>query len=270
MFHRRFFTIVLFLVMSSFFSFSVSLSLGDIVDRLAVSQDRSSWFRDRCVYYQKIHVKRYKKSLNNGFFGLFAEKESVAEVYPLESGEVVARLISDTDNHMKPKKVKGKRKLIFGAPAFLERIFFPFYPENVKYYDVVDLGNVFVEDFNGKKMEVRAIKIVPGVKKAPIPLVEGIFYLDPDKGYPIRLNIDRLYFLHTLDKKLKKLYDFTSDIFYKRYFSKFSLPYRAKGKGNSRIIRYKGYFEFSFEEWGYKPSPLYPEVKKYFQKVEEK
>lgn len=252
-------------IMFTLTSFSKSLSLGDVVDNLARSQDKSSWFRDRCIYYQRIHIKRYKKKKDGEFIKLFSERESVAEVFPLETGEVVARLLSDTDNHLRPKKVKGKRKLAFGAPAFLERIFFPFYPENVKYYDVVDLGTFFIEDSNGKKIETRAIKIIPAVDKAPIPLVEGIFYLNKDKGIPIKLTILKMHFLKSLDKKLKKLYDFKATIFYKTYFNKFSLPNKATGTGNSRILRFKGYFKFSFEEWGYKPSPLYPIVNKYFK-----
>ncbi len=262
---KWFFIFSVIFILFTLFPLSKDLSLGEVVDNLARSQDRSSWFRDRCIYYQKIHVKRYKKKVDNTFKRLFAEKESVAEVFPLENGEVVARLISDTDNHLRPKKVKGKRKLVFGAPAFLERIFFPFYPENVKYYDVVDLGNIFIENSNGKKLEARAIKIIPAVEKSPIPLVEGIFYLNKENGFPIRLTILKMHFLKSLDKKLKKLYDFKGEVFYKTYFSKFSLPHKSHGSGNSRILRYKGYFQFTFEEWGYKPSPLYPEVKKYFK-----
>lgn len=241
-----------------------TLPLGEVVTQLSMAQHRGSWFRDRSVYFQRLYVERYKDQQPDGTFeDRFYRRQSTAEVSADKEGEVIAHLVADTDSRLRPKRVSGSSRLVFGAPAFLELIFFPMYPENVKYYQVTDLGTTRIDG-----QEMRILRFFPkeGAQK---PLVEGVFYVNPETGHPLKLSVDRLHNFDQLDKKLDKLMQFQCDVTYRTLPNGVTVPYRARGKGNSRVIRYKGYFQFTFEEWGYHPNPLYPEVDAYYAKMKD-
>jgi hypothetical protein len=239
-----------------------SMPLGEVVNKLSLSQHRGGWFRDRSIYSQKIYVERYKDRNSEGEYERrFARRQSIAEVSADEKGEVIARLISDTNNKLEPKKVKSSSRTVWGAPAFLELIFFPMYPEKVKHYQITDLGTTRLND-----QEMRILRIFPK-ERQKVPLLEGVFYLNPETGHPLRLQVNRLHNFQELDKKLKDLLEFEYDLTYQTLPNGVTVPSMAVGKGNSRITRHKGFFQFSFEEWGFQPNPRYPEVNEWYEKM---
>ena len=239
------------------------LPLAQVIHNLSRSLSHGSWFRDRCHYFEEIYVERYKKmDSNGGFDDLFYRRRSVAEVSANAKGVVIARLISDTDGNLRPKKVKSSSRTAFGAPAFLELIFFPLYPEKVDMYDITDLGVAKIDGISQKML-----RIFPRPEYRNTPLVEGVYYVDPSTGKPIHLTINRLHHFKKLDKHLKKLLEFHCDVYYRILPNGVTVPHTAKGWGYSKITRYKGYFKFTFEEWGYSPNPLYPEVNASFAKM---
>jgi len=240
-------------------------SLADVIRNLSLVQHRGGWFRDRCIYFQRVHLDRYKKKSSEGALEeLFYQRQSVAEVSADQNGEVIARLVSDTDGELNPKKVSPDSQNMFGAPRFLELLLFPMYPELVENYDITDLG---VSSFRGR--DSRVLRIYPRPDRKDLPLVEGLFYLDPASGAPLHLTIDRLHHFETLDSKLSGLLEFQAEVEYQTLPNGVTVPSRAEGVGNSKITRYKGYFTYHFEEWGYKPNPLYPDVRPYFEKKSE-
>jgi|GEM_PF-1110567 len=239
-----------------------AMPLGDVVHELSMHQHRGSWFRDRCSYFQRIYVERYKDLGPEGSYSdRFVRRLSVAEVSADEKGEVKARLLSDTNNDLEPKQVKDSSRVVWGAPAFLELIFFPLYPEKVQFYQITDLGTTILQ-----KQEVRILRLDPkrGLKE---PLIEGIFYLDPATGRPRRLQVTRLHNFEELDKKMKDLEDFKADVTYRTLPNEVTVPYQVLAEGDSRVIRHKGFFKIRFEEWGYRPSPFYPDVNSWFEKL---
>jgi hypothetical protein len=242
----------------------VAMPLADIVRELSYHQHRGSWFRDRCSYFQRIYVERYKDKEQDGKYGdRFVRRLSVAEVSADDKGEVKARLLSDTDNDLEPKRVKDSSRVVWGAPAFLELIFFPLYPEKVQFYQITDLGTTML---HGE--EVRILRLDPkrGLKE---PLIEGLFYLDPNDGRPRRLQVTRLHNFEELDKKLNDLEDFEADITYRTLPNQVTTPYKVFAEGDSRVIRHKGFFKIRFEEWGYRPNPFYPDVNSWFDKMQD-
>jgi len=241
-----------------------SLPLATLVRDLSLFQHRGGWFRDRCTYFQKISVERYKKRSDDGTFQkLFSRRQSVAEISADKKGEVISRLLSDTDGNLKPKKVKSSSRTVWGAPAFLELIFFPLYPEKVAFYLITDLGTTVMDD-----RSVRILRIYPKEGQSE-PLVEGVFYLDPETGRPLRLQVNRLHNFVKLDKSLKNLLEFQYDLNFRTLPNGVTVPYKITGKGYSKIRRYNGYFNFIFEEWGYHPNPLYPDVDTWFEKMKD-
>ena len=235
--------------------------LADVSRNLSLVQHRGGWYRDRCIYFQRVHVNRYKKKSAEGALEeLFYQRQSVAEVSADHNGEVIARLVSDTDGELNPKRVTSDSQNMFGAPRFLELLLFPMYPELVENYDITDLG---VSSFRGR--DSRVLRIYPRPDKKDLPLVEGLFYLDPATHAPMHLTIDRLHHFEMLDSKLEGLIEFQAEVEYQTLPNGVTVPSRAEGTGNSKITRYKGYFTFHFEEWGYKPNPLYPDVRPYFE-----
>lgn len=249
--------------------------LGEMVDKLAHAQHRGSWFRDHCVYFQRIYLERYhNRDAGGQCHDLFYRRQSVAEVAAVKEGkdEVVrARLISDTDGNLKPKKVGPTSMNLLGVPAFLELIIFPLLPDDqpimlyqelIQQFEISDLGNTSLE---GKSLRTLRLFPRPGPKKRP--LVEGIFYADPETGAPVKLLVDRIHQLQLLDDKLKDLDELKVEVEFQTFPNGVTVPHRMKGEGFSRVNRYDGYFKFTFEEWGYRPNPLYPDVLPYFEKM---
>jgi hypothetical protein len=237
--------------------------LGDLLGKVGQSQHRGGWFRDRCVYYQRVYMERFKNRTPDGSFeDLFYQRQTVAEVSADQSQEVIARVVSDTDGELKPKKVSGNTRSLFGIPRFLELLFFPLYPEMVGLYDVTDLG---VSVQGGRAVRILRLYPKPGTDESS--LVEGLIYLDPSTGSPLKLTIDRLHHFEALDSKLKGLLEFSATVTYRTLPNGVTVPAKAEGQGFSKITRYNGYFRFKFEEWGYHANPLYPDVNPWFDKM---
>lgn len=240
-----------------------NLHLDEVVANLTKDQHRAGWFRDRCFYYQKVYLERYKaRPSEGGGAEPFYRRSSVAEIAADQKGEVVARLLSDTDGDMSPKKVKQGSRNVFGAPAFLELIFFPLYPENLPAYEVMDLG---ITQSNGR--ETRMIRLLPRPGFDSKPMVEGVFYVDPKTGAPVRLMVDKLVHFDKLDPKMKKMIEFHLLLDFRTLPNGVSVPFKGSGTGYSEVMRYDGHLKFSFDEWGYRPNPGYPDVVPYFEKM---
>ena len=201
-------------------------------------------------------------SAEGNFEDLFYQRQTVAEVSAGQDQEVIARVVSDTDGELKPKKVSGNTRSLFGIPRFLELLFFPLYPEMVGLYDVTDLG---VSSQGGHPVRILRLYPKPGTEQSS--LVEGLIYLDPSTGAPIKLTIDRLHHFEALDSKLKGLLEFSATVTYRTLPNGVTVPSKAEGQGFSKITRYNGYFRFKFEEWGYHANPLYPDVNPWFDKM---
>ena len=241
------------------------LPLGDLVRNLSQALHRGSWFQDRSTYYQRLYIERFKNRPAEGQAqAAFYRRLSVAEVSPTEKGEVIARLVYDTDGDMKPKDVKPSSRNVFGAPGFLELVFFPLYPENVELYEILDLGASSIDG-----AETRMVRILPWPGGEKKPLVEGVFHVDPYTGRPIRLSVTRLHNFDALDSRLKKLLEFRCELDYRTLPNEVSIPWKCKGNGNSEVIRWNGLFNFTFYEWDFRPSalPKYAEVKPYYEKL---
>lgn len=239
------------------------LSLADLTERLALAQHRGSWFRDRSTYFQKIYLERYKDRDDAGeYLNRIQRRLSTAEVSADATGEVIARMVSDTDDQLRPRQVRSSSRQVFGAPAFLELIFFPLYPEKVSLYEKTDLGTVALD---GRPTRVLRFSPRPGASE---PLVEGVFYVHPTTGQPIRLQVARLHRFDLLDKQLDKLLEFDYVLDYRTLPNDVTVPHRARGRGFSQISRHKGFFQFRFEEWGYRASPLYPDVVPYYEALQ--
>lgn len=237
--------------------------LGDLLNKVGQSQHRGGWFRDRCVYYQRVYVERFKnRSADGNFEDLFYQRQTVAEVSADQDQEVIARVVSDTDGELKPKKVSGNTRSLFGVPRFLELLFFPLYPELVGKYEITDLG---VSSQGGSTVRILRLYPKPGTDEQP--LVEGLIYLDPATGAPLKLAIDRLHHFEALDSKLKGLLEFGGTVTYRTLPNGVTVPSKAEGRGFSKITRWNGYFRFKFEEWGYHANPLYPDVNPWFDKM---
>lgn len=237
--------------------------LGDLLNKVGQSQHRGGWFRDRCVYYQRVYVERFKnRSADGNFEDLFYQRQTVAEVSADQDQEVIARVVSDTDGELKPKKVSGNTRSLFGVPRFLELLFFPLYPELVGKYEITDLG---VSSQGGSTVRILRLYPKPGTDEQP--LVEGLIYLDPATGAPLKLAIDRLHHFEALDSKLKGLLEFGGTVTYRTLSNGVTVPSKAEGRGFSKITRWNGYFRFKFEEWGYHANPLYPDVNPWFDKM---
>jgi hypothetical protein len=237
--------------------------LAELLGQVKQAQHRGGWFRDRCIYYQRVYLERFKSRAADGSLeDSFYRRQTVAEVSAGQDGEVLARLVSDTDGDLQPKRVNGSSRNLFGAPRFLELLFFPLYPELVDMYEITDLG---VSSLEGRKARILRLFPRPGHDKQP--LVEGLLYLDPTTGAPVRLIIDRLHNFEALDSKLKDLLEFNITVEYRTLPNGVTVPAKAEGRGFSKITRYKGYFRFKFEEWGYHPNPLYPDVNPWFDKM---
>jgi hypothetical protein len=238
-----------------------ALSLAELIDQLTYAQHRGSFFRDRCVYFQRLQVERFKDRTADGVLeNSFYQRLSVAEVSADKDREVVARLVSDTDGKLKPKTVSDSSRNVFGAPRFLELLFFPLYPERKTLFEITDLGEATV---NGRRC--RILRIYPHSNQEP--LVEGVFYVDPATGHPVRLVIDRLHHFELLDDNLDGLVEFHAQVDYRTLPNGVTVPQTCQADGNSRISRYKGFFKVDFKEWGYRPNPLYPDVIPYFEKM---
>lgn len=265
-----------------------TLSLQDLVSGAAAAQHRGGWFRDRCQYFQKIYIERYRERSEDGAFQkLFYRRVSVAEVSADQTGEVVARLVSDTDGDLKPKEVKASSRNVFGAPAFLELIFFPFYPENIPFLECTDLGPM---NEGGRSLRMVGFKVKPDARygakgknkfvnyprqnpsdpEQPVKLVEGVLFLDAATGAPVKLTISGLFQFEALDSHLKKLTDFQCSLEYRTLPNGVTVPHHAQGAFRSDVPRYDGYIRFTFDEWGYRPNPLYAkDVQVWFEKMKD-
>jgi len=236
-------------------------SLAELIDNLANAQHRGSFFRDRCVYFQRLYVERFKERTPEGAYeNSFYQRLSVAEVGADKNREVIARLVSDTDGKLKPKSVSDSSRNVFGAPRFLELLFFPLYPERKGLFEITDLGEAVIND-----RKCRILRIYPHSDAEP--LVEGVFYVDPATGHPVRLVVDRLHHFELLDDNLDGLVELHAQVEYRTLPNGITIPQVCRADGNSRISRYKGFFKIDFLEWGYRPNPLYPDVVPYFEKM---
>lgn len=243
-----------------------ALPLSDLVRNLSQSLHRGSWFRDRSDYYQRFYMERFKgRSAEAAGNVPFYRRLSVALVSPTPKGEVIARLVYDTDGNLKPKEVRPNSRNVFGAPGFLELVFFPLYPELVSCYEIMDLG---ASSVNGRETRMLRLLPLPGAVKKP--LVEGVFHVEPDTGRPVRLSVTRLHNFEALDSKLKKLFEFKCELDFRTLPNEVSVPWRCKGSGYSEIMRWNGYFTFTFNEWEYRPCslPQYADVKSWFEKLQ--
>ncbi|HNR37486.1 MAG TPA: hypothetical protein PKN61_00480 [Acidobacteriota bacterium] len=236
-------------------------SLAELIDNLANAQHRGSFFRDRCVYFQRLYVERFKERTPEGVYeNSIYQRLSVAEVSADKDREVIARLVSDTDGKLKPKAVSESSRNVFGAPRFLELLFFPLYPERKSLFEITDLGEAVIGD-----RKCRILRIYPHSDAEP--LVEGVFYVDPVTGHPVRLVVDRLHHFELLDDNLDGLVELHAQVEYRTLPNGVTVPQACRADGNSRISRYKGFFKIDFLEWGYRPNPLYPDVVPYFEKM---
>ncbi len=119
-------------------------------------------------------------------------------------------------------------------------MFFPL-PERKGLFEITDLGEAVIND-----RKCRILRIYPHSDAEP--LVEGVFYVDPATGHPVRLVVDRLHHFELLDDNLDGLVELHAQVEYRTLPNGITIPQVCRADGNSRISRYKGFFKIDFLE----------------------
>ncbi|MFQ5657286.1 MAG: hypothetical protein ACE5G5_07080 [Candidatus Methylomirabilales bacterium] len=243
---------------------SVSLALGGSVrgqnfewepmlKKIAARQDAAGVARDRSIYRMKISITRFKKSKNDWKEKIVSRRISTAEIAPNAKGEIATRLLTDTDKKGRPKKkVNPKDRLTLGTAAFMEALFFPFYPEKILKYELAD-----IKRYKEKGQPALALSFIPKLGIADAPLIEGTGYFLEETGEIVKLEIKALVHFEIIDKNLRKLERLEATVEYAPNRDGVYLPVRAWGRGYAKLKQIKGDFRFLYEESGHKLSPFY-------------
>ena len=227
-----------------------------LVERAAQNQGHSLFVRDRCRYEQRLLMERFKYDKKAQAPGeLLAKRQTTVVVEPAaapdESGlvPVVTRVVADTNDKGEPKeKVDPNAQTGLASGAFLDKIFFPLLPENIRHLSF--------EEVASEAPGERWIRFVPNpnTKPEPLrPLASGLAQLDAQTGEVLTIRITGFSDLRMLDKHLEKITSFQAVVDYSQFAGKLRMPTAAAGSGVSDVSRFQGYFKFVFEEGKYAP-----------------
>jgi hypothetical protein len=227
-----------------------------LVERAAQNQGHSLFVRDRCRYEQRLLMERFKYDKKSQSTGeLLAKRQTTVVVEPAaapdESGliPVVTRVVADTNDKGEPKeKVDPNAQTGLASGAFLDRVFFPLLPENLRH--------LTFEEVKSETAGERWFRFAPNPSNRPEPLrplASGIAQLDAQTGEVLTIRITGFSDLRTLDKHLEKIVAFQAVVDYSQFAGKLRMPTAAAGNGVSDVSRFQGFFKFVFEEGKYAP-----------------
>jgi hypothetical protein len=227
----------------------------ELICKAAYNQGRSAYIRDRCRYEQRLLMQRYKYDKNTQQKGeLIAKRQTTVVIEPApepdKTGQVpiIARVVADTDDKGAPRqKVDPDARTGLASGPFLDQVFFPLLPENVKFMDFEEVPS----KAQGERWFIFAPKVA--VNMPDRPLAKGLVQLDANTGEVLTMRIDGFTNLRAIDKHLEKIMTFKADIDYSQFGGSYRLPIAANGSGVSDVSRFQGYFEFIFEESKYAP-----------------
>jgi hypothetical protein len=213
------------------------------------NQDLSLSRRDLCRYEQRARVELYKRGKSNEAGKLDKVRETRVVVEPSatpdETGQypVNTRVVEDTDDKGQPKKkVDPNARTGLASGAFLDLLFFPLLPEKLNSLEFEEISS----DMPNEKLFVFRPK--PGTKDT---VASGQVYINAQTGAVLTVKIDGLYNLKAFDKILDKLEKIYATIDYSEFDGKYRMPALAKGGGLSDVTKFKGVFQFTFEESRY-------------------
>jgi hypothetical protein len=227
----------------------------ELICKASYNQGISAYVRDRCRYEQRLLMERYKYDKRAQQTGeLLAKRQTTVVVEPApepdETGQipVVTRVVADTNDKGEPKeKVDPSARTGLTSGPFLDEVFFPLVPENVRYLEFEEVPS----KTDGERWFIFAPKL--GVTLPDRPLAKGLVQLDANTGEVLTMRIDGFANLRALDKHLEKILSFKADIDYSQFGGRYRMPVAANGSGVSDVSRFQGYFRFIFEEGKYAP-----------------
>jgi hypothetical protein len=232
------------------------LDADALVEKAAYNQGHSLWVRDRCRYEQRLLMERYKYDKKTEQpTDLLAKRQTTVVVEPGsepdDTGQTpdVTRVVADTNDKGEPKdKVDPNARTGLASGAFLDQVFFPLLPENVKY--------LTFEEVRSEAEGERWIKFRPD-PEAGFPddraLATGLAQLDAKTGEVLTVRITGLSNLKAVDKHLDKILSFNAVVDYSQFGGSLRMPTAANGSGVSAVSRFDGFFKFVFEEGKYAP-----------------
>lgn len=234
------------------YSQGIPTEWAPVVEKIARVQDASGAYRDRCIYQMSLSITRFKRGKKDWKEKIISRRESKGEVGPNEKGEVFTRLLADTDEKGRPRRVDPNDKILLATAAFLEALFFPFYPEKIHKYDLAG-----VERIEEDGQPALAIGFTPKEGIADAPLIEGTGYFLESTGEILRLEIKSLRNFEIIDRSLRRLERFQATVQYVPAGEGRRLPIRASGRGFAKLKHLDGDFQFIYEESSHKLSPHY-------------
>ena len=227
----------------------------ELICKAAYNQSVSAYLRDRCRYEQRLLMQRFRYDKNTQQRGeLIAKRQTTVVIEPAtepdKTGQipVVARVVADTDDKGAPRdKVDPNARTGLASGPFLDQVFFPLLPENIKFMEFEEVPT----KLPGERWFIFAPKLA--VNLPDRPLAKGLVQLDAKTGEVLTMRIDGFTNLKAIDKHLEKILAFKADIDYSQFDGRYRLPIAANGSGVSDVSRFQGAFEFIFEESKYAP-----------------
>lgn len=213
--------------------------------------------RDRCRYQQTLTIRRFPLPKGNAqptdeSSPWLGERTTAVSVEPSLTPdsqgryEVMVRVISDTDDHGRPKSsIDPNAQPGLLVEILWDEIFFPLQEEKLPFlrFDALPSNDAGVLRFHFE----------PKQSTRTIILASGAVSLDAETAAIKEIHIDSLENLQTIHKQLAKLTQISADIEYAPFRTLWNLPAMATGEGISHLPHLNGFFRFKFVESGYEP-----------------
>jgi len=222
--------------------------------------------RDRTRYRQELVVQRFDiksaappADFENPPTRKLGERTTVVTVEPSLTPdaqgryEVLVRVVSDTDDHGRPKAhVDPKSQPGLLVEVLWDEVFFPLREEKLPFLKF--------EPVVSTDPDTQTFHFEPKTLAHGLILASGIVTLDSQTATVRQIRIEALYNLQSLNKLLGKIDRISAEVDFKLFRNTWSLPASASGRGVSRLPHLDGEFQFQFTETGYEPIMKIPDV----------
>jgi hypothetical protein len=220
--------------------------------KVSAQQNQSGIYRDHSVYRQNLSLIRLDVQKDSMPDDSWSTRRYQLTTGPNARGEIAAQTDSAVDGAGRKLTDEWSTPGILTSARFWEELFFPFFPEKIKRYDIWEVEN-------SPEGEVRAMSIHfltrPGLKG--VPIMEGYAYVTP-KGEMLRLVWKEVRQLETLDPVLAGWTISNVSVIFSAVEDGVQLPQTANLEFTAKSKQWKGSYRLRYQESGHQAGTLTP------------
>lgn len=217
---------------------------------ISAYQNQSGVFRDQSVYRQTLSLIQLDKpggsgredSLNTRRYTLLTGPNNRREI------AVVTELAKDGENQ--PLAGEWSTPGILGLAQFWEELFFPFFPEKIKRYEILEVENAEEGDVRAKSVHFTTREGLKGV-----PFVNGYAYVS-SKGEMLRLVWKEIRQLESIDPRFTGWTISNVSITFYSPEEGIQIPQSANLEFTARNKPWKGSYRLRYQEIDHRSGEL--------------